>query len=40
VQNVFDDDPPFYNNASGYGYDPSNADLLGRFVSVQLRKAW
>jgi iron complex outermembrane recepter protein len=40
VQNVFDEGPPFVNNPEGFGYDPSNADLLGRFVSFQLRKAW
>jgi hypothetical protein len=40
AQNIFDSDPPFYNNPAGYGYDPSNAELMGRFVSVQLRKAW
>jgi outer membrane receptor protein involved in Fe transport len=40
VQNLLDKDPPFYNNPSGYGYDPSNADLLGRFVSFQLNKSW
>jgi outer membrane receptor protein involved in Fe transport len=40
MQNVLDTDPPFYNNPIGYGFDPSNADLLGRFVSFQLRKSW
>lgn len=40
VQNIIDTNPPFYNNAQGIGYDPSNADLLGRFVSMQIRKAW
>ena len=37
VQNLFDEDPPFVNNAAGVGYDPSNADPLGRFVAVELR---
>lgn len=40
VQNVFDQGPPFYNNPAGFGYDPVNAALLGRFVSFQLRKSW
>ena len=37
VINLFDQDPPFVNNALGVGYDPSNADPLGRFVSVELK---
>jgi outer membrane receptor protein involved in Fe transport len=37
VVNAFDEDPPFVNNAAGVGYDPSNADPLGRFVAVELR---
>ncbi|MGH8285648.1 MAG: TonB-dependent receptor domain-containing protein [Steroidobacteraceae bacterium] len=40
AQNVFDEAPPFLNNPAGVGYDPANADLLGRFVSLQLRKDW
>lgn len=36
VINLFDEDPPFVNNASGVGYDPSNADPLGRFVAIEL----
>jgi outer membrane receptor protein involved in Fe transport len=40
VQNLFDTAPPFYNNPIGYGYDPANAELLGRFVSFQLSKFW
>lgn len=38
VQNLFDEDPSFFN--WGLGYDGVNADLLGRFVSLQLRKNW
>jgi iron complex outermembrane receptor protein len=38
--NVLDEDPPFYNNANGVGYDPDNADLVGRQVSLFIRKEW
>jgi outer membrane receptor protein involved in Fe transport len=40
VRNVFDRDPPFYNNTEGFAYDPANADTIGRFVSLQLTRAW
>jgi hypothetical protein len=40
TQNLFDKRPPFVNNALGVGYDPENADLLGRFISVGIRKDW
>ncbi|NJO12930.1 MAG: TonB-dependent receptor [Gammaproteobacteria bacterium] len=40
VQNVFDEDPPFFNNPTGVGYDRENADLLGRFASLQISKRW
>lgn len=40
AQNVFDKDPPFYNNSLGIGYDQANGDLLGRFVSFNVRKGW
>jgi outer membrane receptor protein involved in Fe transport len=40
VQNLFDRDPPFYDNPLGVGYDPANADPLGRVVAVQLAKRW
>jgi iron complex outermembrane recepter protein len=36
MQNVFDSDPPFV--AFGNGYDPSLADVKGRFCYVQLKK--
>ena len=39
VQNMFDTDPPATTNAptfSVYGYDPTNASPLGRFVSIEL----
>jgi outer membrane receptor protein involved in Fe transport len=40
TQNLFDKRPPFVNNANGVGYDPENADLLGRFISVGIRNEW
>lgn len=40
VQNAFDVDPPFYDGPTGIGYDPANADPLGRYVSMQLTKRW
>lgn len=36
VNNAFDEDPPFVNNALGFGYDPANAHPLGRFLAVEL----
>lgn len=40
VRNLFDNDPPFYDNAFGYGWDSANADVVGRFVRLQLTKSW
>ncbi|HZZ33103.1 MAG TPA: TonB-dependent receptor [Phenylobacterium sp.] len=40
IRNVFDRAPPFYDNFFGVGYDPANADPIGRFVSLQLTRAW
>ena len=40
VQNLFDEDPPFYDNPQGFGFDPANATILGRVVSLQLTKRW
>ncbi len=40
VQNLFDQDPPFYDSRVGAGYDPANYDPFGRVVSLQLIKAW
>jgi outer membrane receptor protein involved in Fe transport len=40
VQNLFDQDPPFYDSVAGVGYDPANYDPLGRVVAFQLIKAW
>lgn len=38
--NIFANDPPFVDNPLGVGYDPSNADPLGRFLSIELRITW
>ncbi|HQT54998.1 MAG TPA: TonB-dependent receptor [Phenylobacterium sp.] len=40
IQNLFDNDPPFYDAPQGIGYDPANANALGRVVSLQLTKRW
>jgi iron complex outermembrane receptor protein len=40
VRNVFDRDPPFYNNSVGVGYDAANGSPIGRFVSIQFTRAW
>lgn len=40
AQNLFDTDPPFVNNPLGFGYDPENADPLGRFISFNITKKW
>jgi outer membrane receptor protein involved in Fe transport len=40
VRNLFDVKPPFYNSPGEVGYDPANADPIGRFVSLQLVKSW
>lgn len=40
AQNALNANPPFVNNPTGVGYDPENADLLGRLVSLTLRKDW
>jgi len=38
--NLLATNPPFVNQAAGYGYDPANADPLGRFVAFQVTKRW
>ncbi|HZZ31617.1 MAG TPA: hypothetical protein VFE10_06440, partial [Phenylobacterium sp.] len=40
VRNVFDRAPPFYNNSVGIGYDAASGDPIGRYVSLQLTRAW
>ena len=45
VLNLLDEDPPFVDDASAaeerqLGFDPENADPLGRFISLQVTKRW
>ena len=40
VQNLFNEDPPFYDSPLGVGYDPANASPLGRTVALQLTRRW
>ncbi len=46
VQNILDEDPPFLRPGSGsnivypVGFDPANANPLGRFVAVGLTHRW
>ncbi|MCX7586321.1 TonB-dependent receptor [Phenylobacterium sp. 58.2.17] len=40
VQNLFDTPPPFVDGATGVGYDPANADPVGRYASISLTKRW
>ncbi|MBI1685170.1 TonB-dependent receptor domain-containing protein [Caulobacter hibisci] len=40
AQNLLGQDPPFYDAVQGVGYDPANADVLGRVLSLQLTKRW
>ena len=40
VQNLLDEDPPFHDAASGYGFDPGQANPFGRIVALQLIQRW
>ena len=43
VLNLFDRDPPHVSNSNAeipVSFDPANANALGRFVAVALRKKW
>lgn len=40
VQNLFDQDPPFYNSSLGVGFDAANYEPSGRVMALQLIKAW
>lgn len=40
AQNLFDTDPPFIDQLTGFGYGAANADPMGRFVSLQIVKRW
>ena len=40
VQNLFDRSPPLYDAPEGVAYDGANADVVGRYVSLQLTRSW
>lgn len=40
IQNLLDEEPPFYDAPSGFGFDPGQASLLGRLVALQLTQRW
>ncbi|UQV19770.1 TonB-dependent receptor [Brevundimonas albigilva] len=40
VQNLLDRAPPFYDAPEGVAYDAANADVIGRYVSIQLTRSW
>ena len=40
AQNLFDQDPPFYDSYLGFGFDPANANPLGRVLSLRIDKRW
>ncbi len=40
VQNAFDADPPFVVTQSNSGFDPVNANPLGRFMSLTVTRKW
>lgn len=40
VRNLFNAAPPFYDNPLGFGFDATNADVIGRFVALQLTRSW
>jgi iron complex outermembrane receptor protein len=40
IRNLFDRAPPFYDNPTGFGFDATNGDVIGRFVSLQISKRW
>jgi outer membrane receptor protein involved in Fe transport len=40
ILNIANSSPPFFNAPQGIGYDPANANPLGRVVSMQLIKRW
>jgi iron complex outermembrane receptor protein len=38
--NLADSAPPFFNAPQGVGYDPANANPLGRVISLQVIRRW
>lgn len=39
IQNLFDQDPPFFDSSAANGYDYANSDPLGRFISFTIKRA-
>lgn len=40
IQNVFDRNPPYAYDPNGVNYDPTNANPLGRSLSLSVSKRW
>ncbi|WP_419756220.1 TonB-dependent receptor [Brevundimonas sp.] len=40
VKNLFDRDPPLYDAPEGVAYDAANANVVGRYISLQLTRSW
>lgn len=40
VQNLLNEAPPFYDAPTGLGFDPGQASILGRVISLQLTRRW
>ena len=40
VQNLLDEDPPLYDSVNGLGFDPGQANALGRVVALQITQRW
>jgi len=40
LRNAFNQKPSFYDNPTGFGFDPATADVVGRFASIQLTRTW
>lgn len=40
ARNLFDRDPPYVQDFLGFNFDGANGDPIGRFVSLQVSKAW
>lgn len=40
IQNLFDRAPPFYDAPEGVAFDAANADVIGRYLSLQFTRSW
>ena len=40
IRNTFDEDPPFVQTIDGFNYDPTNADPLGRYITIGVNKSF